>query len=161
MTSVLDGTSWTSSTIATQGKNAAVTSSTYAVTFGTGKYMPDALTVTGPFTATFTQTYSTSSPSVYAGCTEKTTFTGATWTSTQGATADAGKVAIASAAGSTDRTGCATATENATALTGVYDVVMNVTAGAPFSVQSGTLTLSGGGGALPYADKVDWTFTKQ
>ena len=160
ITSALSGTSWKSATIATQGINAAVTASTYAIKLASGQFSADAITVTGPFSATFTQTYSASSPSVYAGCTETTTFTGGTWSTTAGATPDTGRLSVTGATGSTDRTGCASATKNTTGALGVYDAVMNASAsGAPFSVQNGTLTISGGGGALPYSDKVDWTFT--
>jgi hypothetical protein len=161
--SALASTSWTSATLATQAMNAAITASSYSVTFASGELSPDAVTATGAFSATFTQTYSASSPSVYAACTETTTFTGGTWSTTNGATAGAGTLAVTGATGSTDRTGCASATKNTTALTNVYDAVINGSAmgGAPFSVQNGTLTISGGAGALPYSDKVDWTFAKK
>ncbi|HEY2367723.1 MAG TPA: hypothetical protein VGH87_15105, partial [Polyangiaceae bacterium] len=144
----------------TQAKNADVTTSSYAVTFSPGEFASDAITITGAFAATFTQTYSTTSPSVYAGCTETTTFTGGTWSATTGTGPDTGTLVVAGAVGSTNRTGCATATKNTTNLPGVYDTVMNVAAGAPYTVQNGALTISGGGSALPYSDKVDWTFTK-
>jgi hypothetical protein len=160
-TSALDGTSWTSTTIAPQAQSLAITASTYSVTFASGQFEPDAVTVTGAFSATFTQTYSASSPSVYAGCTETTTFTGGTWSTAAGTTQGTGMLTVTDAIGSTDRTGCVSATKNTTATLGIYDAVMNVsTGGAPFSVQNATLTISGGGGALPYSDKVDWTFTK-
>ncbi len=158
--SPLDATAWTSATLATQAKNAEITTSSYAVTFSPGEFASDAITITGAFAATFTQTYSASSPSVYAGCTETTKFTGGTWSAVTGTAEDSGTLIITGAVGSTDRTGCVTQAKNATGLTGVYDAVMNVTAGAPFTVQNGALTISGGGGALPYSDKVDWTFTK-
>jgi hypothetical protein len=160
-TSALAGTSWTSATLATQAQNAAITSSSYVVQLASGELSPDGITATGAFTATFTQTYSASSPSVYAGCTETTTFTGGTWSTTNGATADAGRLTVTGAIGSTNRTGCVSATKDTTGALGVYDAVMNSTgAGAPFNIQGGTLTISGGGGGLPYSDKVDWTFTK-
>ncbi len=160
-TSALAGTSWASSTLATQAQNAGVTSSSYSVQLTGGEFSPDGITVTGAFAATFTQTYGASSPSVYAGCTETTTFTGGTWSTTNGATADAGRLIVTGALGSTNRTGCASATKNTTGALGVYDAAVSSTGGgAPFTVQGGNLTISGGGGALPYSDKVDWTFTK-
>lgn len=160
-TSPLAGTKWTSTTIAPQAQNASITASSYSIVLAGGEFMPDAITVTGAFSATFTQTYGTTSPSVYAGCTETTTFTGGTWSTTAGATPDTGMLTVTGAIGSTDRTGCASPTKNTTGALGVYDAVMNVSnGGAPFTVQGGTLTLGGGGGALPYSDKVDWTFTK-
>lgn len=158
--SPIEGATWTSTTLATQAKNVDVTTSSYAVTFSPGDFASDAITITGAFAATFTQTYSTTSPSVYAGCTETTTFTGGTWSATTGTTTGTGSLVVAGAVGSTNRTGCVTATKNTTNLPGVYDTVMNVTAGAPYVVTSGVLTISGGGSALPYSDKVDWTFTK-
>ena len=158
--SPLDATTWTSTTLATQAKNVDVTASSYAVTFSAGEFASDAITITGAFAATFTQTYGATSPSIYAGCTETTTFTGGTWSATSGTTPDAGTLVVAGAIGSTNRTGCVTSTKNTTNLPGVYDTVINVTAGAPYSVANGVLTISGGGSALPYADKVDWTFTK-
>lgn len=158
--SPIDATTWTSATLATQAKNEQITTSSYEVTFSAGDFASDAITITGAFAATFTQTYSTTSPSVYAGCTETTKFTGGTWSATSGTVPDTGTLVVAGAIGSTDRTGCSTSTKNTTNLAGVYDTVMNVTAGAPYTVQNGVLTISGGGSALPYSDKVDWTFTK-
>jgi hypothetical protein len=158
--SPLDATAWTSATIATQAKNVDVTTSSYEVTFSPGELASDAITITGPFAATFTQTYGATSPSVYAGCTETTKLTGGTWSATSGTAPDTGTLVIAGAVGATDRTGCVTATKNTTNLPGVYDTVINVTAGAPYTVQNGVLTISGGGSALPYSDKVDWTFAK-
>jgi hypothetical protein len=160
--SPIEGTSWTSKTIATQAKNADVTASTYVVTFSSGDFASDGVTVTGAFAATFTQTYDPTSISVYAGCTETTTFTGGSWSGTTGTAPSMGTLAITGAIGSTNRTGCVTATKNATNLPNIYDAVVNVTPGnAPYTVDaSGVLTIGGGGGALPYADKVDWTFTK-
>ena len=158
--SPIEGATWTSTTIATQAKNVDVTTSSYAVTFSPGEFASDAITISGAFAATFTQTYSASSPSVYAGCTETTTFTGGTWSAATGTTPDTGALVIAGAVGSTNRTGCVTPAKNTTNLTGVYDTEIDVTAGAPYSVTNGVLTISGGGSALPYSDKVDWTFTK-
>ena len=160
VSSPIDGTSWTSATIATQAKNVDVTSSTYAVTFSSGELGSDAITFTGAFSATFTMVYDPTSTSVYAGCTETTAFTGGTWTATTGTAPDTGALVVTGAVGSTNRTGCVTTTKNVTNLPGVYDTVMNVTGGAPYTVQNGVLTISGGGSALPFNDKIDWTFTK-
>jgi hypothetical protein len=158
--SPIEGATWTSTTIATQAKNADVTSSSYAITLGSGDFAADAITITGAFSATFTQTFDPTSISVYAGCTETTTFTGGTWSATSGTVADTGTLVVANVVGATNRTGCVTTTKNVTNLPGVYDTVMNVTGGAPYNVKNGVLTISGGGSALPYADKVDWTFGK-
>lgn len=158
--SPLDGTSWTSATIATQAANVDVTSSTYAITLSSGTFQPDAITVTGAFSATFSQVFDPTSLSVYAGCTETTTFTGGTYAATSGTAPDTGTIVVMDVVGSTSRTGCVNTQKNVTNLPGVYDTVMNVTGGAPYTVVNGVLTISGGGSALPYNDKVDWTFTK-
>ncbi len=160
LTSPLSATSWTSTTLAPAATTKGVATSTYAIKFATGEFSPDTITVTGAFSATLTQGFNASS--LYVGCTETTTFTGGTWMSTAQPSFTMGRIAVTGAIGSTNRTGCTDTTKNATNLANVYDAAVNQGVGDPFNAQGTTLTITsgGGGGGLPYGDKVDWTFTK-
>ena len=161
----LSGTSWQSTTIESIASNEyGVTASNYTVTFASGTltYDPSANSeesfgASGPFNATFTQTYGAAT-SQNAGCMEITTFTGGTWGDN---TSDETKetVEVTSAVGSTTRTGCTTSTDDVTNLTGVYDNAVN-NSPTTFVVSGCTMTLAGGG-VTPYQDDtIPWTFTK-
>ncbi len=162
LTSALAATKWTTTIVTPQAANKGVATATYSMALASGQFSPDTETVSGAFSATLTQTFGSSS--TYYGCTETTTFTGGTWTTTAQPKAPAtGTLAVTGAIGTTDRTNCNTATENATGLTpSAYDAAVNTGAGKAFNVQGTTLTISGGGGGggLPYGDKMDWTFTE-
>ena len=162
LTSPLNGTSWTSATIAPQAMNKGVATSTYVITLASGDFSPDTITVTGAFSATLTQVFSASSSYVYGGCTETTTLTGGTWTTTAEPSPTIGRITVTGATGTTNRTGCLNPAENTTNVQGLYDSAVNLGVGDPFNTQGTTLTITsgGGGGGLPYGDKVDWTFTK-
>src|ERR1700690_4249910 len=106
LTSPLNGTSWTSATIAPQAMNKGVATSTYVITLASGDFSPDTITVTGAFSATLTQIFSASSSYVYGGCTETTTLTGGTWTTTAEPSPTIGRITVTGATGTTNRTGC-------------------------------------------------------
>jgi hypothetical protein len=159
----LSGTSWQSTTIVPVAAGSGVIASTYAVTFasGTATYDPrnydDAVFgASGPFTATFTQTYSTSA-NPYGGCVETTTFSGGIWKDNTTLSTEE-SVSVTSAVGTTTRTGCATSSDNATGVMGLYDDA--VTSGGDIFVVTGNTLQLDGMGVTPYDGDTPWTFTK-
>jgi hypothetical protein len=157
-TDPLSGTSWQSNTI-TPEANDGVSTSTYAITFGTATMFMSGAAI-GPFSATFTQTYGASASS-YAGCTETTTFTGGEWADVPGTTMGMGALSVSGASGSTNRTSCASSSDDVTGATGVYDDAVNGQNGATYTISNTTMmTLMKDSGVTPYTGSSYWAFTK-
>jgi hypothetical protein len=161
MSDPLSGTTWQSTSIAPTAIQNGVTSSTYKVTFGTGTVVENTsqeISLSGAFTATFTQLYTLGQ---YAGCMETTTFTGGTWAdSTTPGDTSSGGIAVTGAAGITNRTNCQLPGADLTNQTGLYDSAVDAMGGTTFIVAGTTMTFSESTGVTPYVDGNDWTFTK-
>jgi hypothetical protein len=153
----LSGTSWTSSTLIEPAMQVGVTTSSYTMRFAAANTGVAAF-ASGPFTATFVQTYDASAP-MYAGCTETTTFTGGQWVDIPPAGTKNGDINVTNAMGSTARSGCTSASDNATGVMGIYDDAVDYMNGAPYQIMGTTLTLNGTGGVVPYGNDAMWTFT--
>jgi hypothetical protein len=159
-TDLLSGTSWQSSTVTPMAQAGGVSTSTYTINFGTAT----AFTVgaaAGPFSATFMQTYSASASS-YAGCTETTAFTGGQWVDVTGPMMT-GAVAVSGVSGLTNRTSCASSSDDVADVSGVYDDEVNGQSGAIYTITGTTMSLTGdsGYGVTPYSDaNSSWAFTK-
>ncbi len=156
---LLSGTKWQSTTIAPEANSDGVTMSTYTITFGTANVFMPGETL-GPFSATFTQTYSNSIEYTYASCVEMTTFTSGEWADVPGAQMGQGAVDVSNAVGSTNRTSCGMSGNDVTGASNIYDDQVNNANGATYTITGNTMMLSGGNGITPYSDAIDWTFTK-
>jgi hypothetical protein len=154
----LGGTTWTSNTIAPIANSNAVTQSTYTMTFGAATN--ELGEATGDFSATFVQMFA-SNAITYAGCTETTTISGASYLELAPSTTQ-GVLEITDGSATSDRTGCKSAQDDVTDEgANLYIEDIEAETSTAFTISNGTMTIEGGTGILPYTDKVPWTFTEQ
>ena len=153
----LSETTWQSTTIVAQPQSYGVTTSTYTITFGATN-ASIAGNASGPFSATFTQTYGASAFK-YPGCVEVTTFSGGMWVDEPPTDSDPGTISIANLTSVLSRTKCTMPGDDVSNDENEY--VDEITgSGATYTLSGSTMTVSGQG-LTPFDDPTtSWTFTK-
>jgi len=152
----LGATAWTSTAPLPNGS--AITQATYAMKFGPSTTVQGG--ATGAFDATFVQVFDANA-SMYAGCTETTTFAGATYVEVASSSTE-GVLEIQGGTATNDRSGCDSWSDDVTG-EGAYTYIEEVESfgATPFTIADRKMTIQGGTGVVPLGEKVPWTFTRQ